>query len=63
MNKRNILLALKISLIVGSALNLINNYEILFWLEFDLKASLKVGFTYLVPFFVSLYSSYKTMKK
>lgn len=63
MNKKNIYLALKVALVVGTVLNLINSYEVIFCAKFDLPNSLKILSTYCVPFIVSLYSSYKATNR
>lgn len=63
MDKIHLIRAFKVALIVGIILNLINNYEIMSLLDFTLKNIGKIVFTFLVPFFVSLYSSWATAKK
>lgn len=63
MNKSNLYLAIKVALVVGTGLNLINSYDVIFWMKFDLKNSLKILFTYCIPFIVSLYSSTRAQKK
>lgn len=62
MNKRNLYLTLKFALVVGTGLNLINSYDVIFAMKFDIKISLKILFTYCVPFIVSIYSSTKSQK-
>ena len=62
MNKKDWILAVKVALVVGTALNLINNYEAIFALQFNYSNVLKICFTYCVPFGVSLYSSKKASR-
>lgn len=57
--KKNIILAMKVSVIIGILLNLINNSEIIFSLNFTMPHCIKIIFTFLVPFIVSLYTSNK----
>lgn len=56
-DKRNILLAIKMSLVVGTLLNCINQGECLVNQEFDQLNIPKLLITYTVPFFVSIYST------
>jgi putative effector of murein hydrolase LrgA (UPF0299 family) len=55
--------ALKIALFVGTILNLINNYDNIVHHNWSWILFYKISSTYLVPFFVSLYSSYRALKK
>lgn len=52
-----LLVALKMSLVVGSILNCINQSECIFALDFENLQMGKFLITYTVPFFVSLYTS------
>lgn len=52
-----LLVAAKMSLIVGTILNCINQGECLFALDFERLQVGKFLITYTVPFFVSLYTS------
>lgn len=52
-----LLVAAKMSLIVGTILNCINQGECLFELDFERLQVGKFLITYTVPFFVSLYTS------
>lgn len=52
-----LLVALKMSLVVGSILNCINQSECVFALDFEKLQMGKFLITYTVPFFVSLYTS------
>ncbi|MCE7994978.1 MAG: nitrate/nitrite transporter NrtS [Roseivirga sp.] len=52
-----LLVALKMSLVVGSILNCINQSECIFALDFEKLQLGKFLITYTVPFFVSLYTS------
>ncbi len=55
--RESLLPALILSMVVGSLLNLINQYDIivtLSWYQMNLS---KVILTFLIPFFVSLYSA------
>ena len=52
--------ALIVALVVGSLLNLINQGDAL-WSETPVDW-LKLGLTYCVPFFVSLYGSYSALR-
>lgn len=56
-NRRSLLLAMKMSLVVGTILNCINQGECLINQEFDQLNIPKLLITYTVPFFVSLYTS------
>lgn len=63
MQKANYITALKVSLVVGTVLNLINNSDAIFSCNCTIKLTLKMLFTYLVPFFVSLYSANMSIKQ
>lgn len=62
MNRKNLIRSLKVALLVGTILNIINNYHVFAQCDFNLTNSSKVVFTYMVPFLVSFYSSWKTSK-
>jgi hypothetical protein len=62
MHRKNLLVALKVALVVGIVLNLINNHDIFLGSEITLKSALKIALNFCVPFFVSLYSSEKISK-
>lgn len=49
--------ALKVAAIVGPLLTIINQYDMLFHLEFSPRLFLKIALTFLVPYSVSSYSS------
>lgn len=61
MQKKYFYTSLKIAFVVGSILNIINSYDAIFQKEWDLKLIAKILLTYSVPFFVSLYSSWKAI--
>ena len=63
MNKTSIYRALRIAVIVGTILNVINNHEIVEYQNADSDLIIKVLLTYCVPFCVSLYSSWKATKE
>ena len=63
MNKKNILTALMVAVIIGSLLNAINSYDIFIEGKFSTKNIIKIILTYLTPFCVSLYSSVKATKQ
>ncbi len=52
-----LIVAAKMSLVVGSILNCINQGECIFSLDFENLQIGKLLITYTVPFFVSLYTS------
>ncbi|WP_394331364.1 nitrate/nitrite transporter NrtS [Roseivirga misakiensis] len=56
-DKSNLVLAIKMSLVVGTILNCINQGECLVNQELDQLNLPKLLITYSVPFFVSLYST------
>ncbi|MBS1650612.1 MAG: nitrate/nitrite transporter NrtS [Bacteroidetes bacterium] len=62
MRKENYITALKISLIVGTILNLINSFDSIFCTAWTWSLIFKLTLTYCVPFCVSLYSSWKAIK-
>jgi hypothetical protein len=49
-----------VAVVVGTILNLINNFTDIIELNFEHTAT--IGFTYLVPFLVSLYTAYTSSK-
>jgi TM2 domain-containing membrane protein YozV len=63
MNKKNILTALLVAIIIGSLLNAINSYDVFIEGKFSAKNIIKIMLTYLTPFCVSLYSSVKAVKQ
>jgi len=63
MTKKNLKRAIIISLIVGSILNLINSYDVLWQRNFTLRNTLRIILTFIPPFCVSLYSSTQASKK
>jgi len=63
MNKKNILTALMVAVIIGSLLNAINSYDIFIEGKFSTKNIIKIILTYITPFCVSLYSSVKAIKQ
>lgn len=62
MRKENYIVAIRIALFVGTILNLINSYDPICQGNWDAKIILKIILTYFVPFFVSIYSSWKATK-
>jgi len=62
MNKKNISTALLVAIIIGSLLNIINNYDVFIEGKFSSKNIIKIMLTYITPFCVSLYSSVKATK-
>ena len=61
--KQTVNTAIKVSLIVGVILNLINQGDSIFSLEFQHVNYVKLILTFLVPFAVSVYSSAQTKKE
>ncbi|MBP9887579.1 MAG: nitrate/nitrite transporter NrtS [Leptospiraceae bacterium] len=55
--KQNIVLALKVSLVVGTILGMINHFDMFLSCNFEIGRIIKMVVTYLVPFCVSLFSS------
>ncbi|MBS1645823.1 MAG: nitrate/nitrite transporter NrtS [Bacteroidetes bacterium] len=62
MRKENYFTAIKVALLIGTVLNLINSYDAIFNGEWSTKLLFKIVLTYCVPFGVSLYSSWKAIK-
>lgn len=62
MQKQNYFTAIKIALIVGTILNIINSYEAICSNLWSSKLIFKILLTYCVPFCVSIYSSYIATK-
>ncbi len=62
MYKKNVVTALLVAMVVGSLLNVINNYDVLLEGKFSTGHIGKVVLTYLTPFCVSLYSSLKATR-
>jgi len=57
MNKKNLITALLVALVIGSLLNLINSYDVFIKSDFSGKNLFKIMLTYIIPFCVSLFSS------
>jgi len=55
--KSKIFLAMRISLVVGTILGIINHYDMFLSGNYETSRILKMLITYLVPFSVSLYST------
>ena len=55
--KSKIFLAMRISLVVGTILGIINHYDMFFSGNYETSRIVKILITYLVPFSVSLYST------
>jgi len=53
--KHNIVRAVKVSMVVGTILGLINHYDMFLSGEFKIFRIAQIIVTYFVPFFVSLY--------
>ncbi|MEH6634258.1 MAG: nitrate/nitrite transporter NrtS [Halioglobus sp.] len=53
---------IKVGLLVGTVLALINHGEKIFTMTMDLESLVQVGLTYLVPFGVSTWSSVQTAR-
>ena len=62
-SKVSIINALKVALLVGLILNVINQFTFLYNYEFHKINLIKTFLTFLVPFFVSIYSSASTKLK
>ena len=62
MKKSNFITALKVSQVVGSLLNIVNNSSAILENNITMKLVFKIVFTYSVPFCVSLYSAYTANK-
>jgi len=62
MRKENYYTAIKISIIVGTLLNVINSHDLILAGAWSTSLKLKITLTYCVPFFVSSYSSWKANK-
>ena len=61
MKKKIFINALKVSVTIGTLLNLINNYDEIFLQKVSFSVAIKVFITYLIPFSVSYYSSRKAL--
>jgi hypothetical protein len=59
---RNIKNALIVAVVVGTVLNTINNYDVIWEGNFTFRNVVKIILTYITPFCVSLYSSTKATK-
>jgi len=55
--KSKIFLAMRISLVVGTILGIINHYDMFLSGNYETSRIVKMLITYLVPFSVSLYST------
>jgi len=55
--KHNILRAIRVSIIVGTILGLVNHFDMFLSGNYDPLRVVQILVTYLVPFFVSLFSS------
>jgi hypothetical protein len=55
--KKKIFLAMRISLVVGTLLGIINHYDMFISGNYEMSRIVKIIITYLVPFSVSLYST------
>jgi len=53
--------ALKVSLLVGTVLALINHFSTIMTLSFTIETVLQIALTYCVPYAVSSYSSYQAI--
>ncbi|CAN1562330.1 hypothetical protein MCETHM1_02712 [Flavobacteriaceae bacterium] len=62
MLSRNIKNALVLAVIVGTILNTINSYDVIWEGNFTSRNVIKIILTYITPFCVSLYSSTKATK-
>jgi len=63
MNKRNITVALLAAILIGSLMNLVNNYDVFTGNRFTGRNVFKIVLTYIIPFCVSLYSSVRATKQ
>jgi hypothetical protein len=54
--------AFRVAIIIGTVLNVINNWEAVLTNTWSSAAWIKIPLTYAVPFLVSLYSSKKALK-
>jgi hypothetical protein len=63
MNKKNIVRALMVAVVIGTLLNTINSYDVVLDGNFTSKNTFKIILTYITPFCVSLYSSVKASPK
>lgn len=61
--KQNVILAIKVSLVVGTILGIINHFDMFLSGNFESGRITKMVLTYFVPFFVSLFSSSYADKK
>jgi ABC-type multidrug transport system permease subunit len=63
MTKRNIQRAIIVAIVIGSLLNLINSYDVIWERNFTFRNTLRISLTYITPFCVSLYSAIKASKQ
>ncbi|MDD4991166.1 MAG: nitrate/nitrite transporter NrtS [Paludibacter sp.] len=59
--KQIVLTALKVAIVVGTILNLINQWNSIIGLDFERISIFKMLLTYCVPYLVSTYSAVKAM--
>ncbi|MDX2173871.1 MAG: nitrate/nitrite transporter NrtS [Bacteroidota bacterium] len=62
MKTKNVYIAIKVSLVVGTILNTINSCDTILNGKWSIVLIGKIMLTYLTPFCVSLYSSSKAIK-
>jgi len=62
MINKNIKRAIKVAIVVGTLLNTINSYDVLWYGNFTTRNMIRIVLTYITPFCVSLYSSIKATK-
>ena len=62
-NSEHIKDAVKIALVVGSVLSLINQYDVILDWDFQIKDVLRIAFNYLVPFSVASVSRMMYIRK
>lgn len=55
--------ALKVSLVVGISLSLINQSQHIFNLHFPIEVTLKLIMNFIIPFLVASYSRYSLMRE
>lgn len=63
MTNKNIYRAIIVAVVIGSILNVINSYDVLWERNFNLRNVFRITLTFITPFCVSLYSSTKAQKK
>lgn len=55
--------AIKVSLVVGTTLSIINQTPDILALHFTTETSIRIGMNFLVPFLVASYSRYNVLKE